>query len=111
MRLKKRLTGHSTVVIDDLPFPAGLLPLLVSDLPLRTLVTEDFDLAVGAVDGLVATVVVAVRVDLQVQGETLHPFLRGEVRAQTVDGDEDLQEGERTEDEGRRRQRQFKSQN
>lgn len=41
-------------------------------------------------DGLVAAVVVTVSVDLQIQGKTLHPFLRGEVCAQTVDGDEDL---------------------
>lgn len=36
-------------------------------------------------DGLVAAVVVAVGVDLQVQGKTLHALLRGEVRAQAVD--------------------------
>lgn len=41
-------------------------------------------------DGLVAAVVVAVGVDLQVEGKTLHTLLRGEVCAQTVDGDEDL---------------------
>lgn len=41
-------------------------------------------------DGFVAAVVVAVGVNLQVQGKTLHPFLRREVRAQAVDGDEDL---------------------
>lgn len=39
---------------------------------------------------LVAAVVVAVGVDLQVQRETLHPLLGGEVCAQTVYGDEDL---------------------
>lgn len=42
-------------------------------------------------DGLVAAVVVAVGVNLQVQRKTLHSLLRGEVCAQTVDGDEDLQ--------------------
>lgn len=41
-------------------------------------------------DGLVAAVVVAVGVDLQVERKTLHTLLRGEVSAQTVDGDEDL---------------------
>lgn len=49
-------------------------------------------------DGLVAAVVVAVGVDLQVQRKTLHALLRGEVCAQTVDRDEDL----RREDGGRR---------
>lgn len=77
-------------MLSGLPFSAGLLPLLVTDLPLGPLVTEDLDLAVGAVDGLVAAVVVAVGVDLQVQGKTLHAFLRGEVCAQAVDRDEDL---------------------
>lgn len=45
-------------------------------------------------DGLVAAVVVAVGVDLQVQRKTLHALLRGEVRAQAVDGDEDLRREE-----------------
>lgn len=77
-------------MLAGLPFSAGLLPLLVPDLPLGALVAEDFDLAVGAVDGLVAAVVVAVGVDLQVQWQTLHALLGGEVCAQAVDGDEDL---------------------
>lgn len=77
-------------MLSGLPFSAGLLPLLITDLPLGPLVTEDLDLAVGAVDGLVAAVVVAVGVDLQIQGKTLHALLRGEVCAQAVDGDEDL---------------------
>lgn len=77
-------------MLSGLPFSAGLLPLLVTDLPLSPLVTEDLDLAVGTVDGLVAAVVVAVGIDLQVQGKTLHALLRGEVCAQAVDGDEDL---------------------
>lgn len=78
-------------MLAGLPFSAGLLPLLVADLPLGALVAEDFDLAVGAVDGLVATVVVAVGVDLQVQRQTLDALLGGEVCAQAVDGDEDLE--------------------
>lgn len=41
-------------------------------------------------DGLVAAVVVAVGVDLQVQRKTLHTLLRGEVRAQAIDGDKNL---------------------
>lgn len=88
------LTGQAGVEIWDLPFPAGLLPLLVSDLPLGPLVTEDFDLAEGTVDGLVAAVVVAVGVNLDVQRKTLHALLGGEVGAQTVDGDEDLKRKE-----------------
>lgn len=84
------LTIQARVDLRNLPFPAGLLSLLVSDLPFCSLVAEDFNLAVGAVDGLVAAVVVAVGVDLQVQRKTLHTFLRGEVCAQAVDWDEDL---------------------
>lgn len=84
------LTGQGRVEVGHLPFPTGLLPLLIPDLPLGSLVTEHLDLAVGAVNWLVAAVVVAVGVDLQVQRETLHTLLRGEVCAQTVDRDEDL---------------------
>lgn len=84
------LTGQGRVELGHLPFPTGLLPLLIPDLPLGSLVAEHLDLAVGAVNWLVAAVVVAVGVDLQVQGETLHTLLRGEVCAQTVDRDEDL---------------------
>ena len=89
-------------MLRHLPLPAGLLPLLIADLALGALVAEDLDLAEGAVDGLVAAVVVAVGVDLQVQRQTLHPLLRGEVRAQAVDRDEDLrrEEEERGVNEG-----------
>lgn len=45
--------------------------------------------------GLVAAVVVTVGVDLDHERETLDPFLRGEVCAQTVDCDEDLQKREK----------------
>lgn len=92
------LTGQASVELGHLPFPTGLLPLLVPDLPLGSLVAEDLDLAVGAVNGLVAAVVVAVGVDLQVQGETLHTFLRREVCAQTVDRDENLWRDRRWQD-------------
>lgn len=56
------------------------------------LVTEDLDLQIGSVQRFVAAVVVAVRVDLNHQRETLDSFLRREVSAQAVDCDEDLQE-------------------
>lgn len=59
------------------------------------LVTEDLDLRVRPVQRLVAAVVVAVRVDLDHQRKTLDPFLRGEVRTQTVDCDENLPGGHR----------------
>lgn len=45
-------------------------------------------------DGLVAAVVVAVCVDLQVQGQALHSLLGREVGAQAVHRDEDLQQEE-----------------
>lgn len=61
------------------------LALLVTDLALGPLVAEDLNLAVGAVQqDLVVVVTTAVGVNLQVEGETLHPLLWGEVCAQTV---------------------------
>ena len=70
------LTGpHGAAVLRHLPLPAGLLPLLVADLALGAFVAEDLDLAEGAVDGLVAAVVVAVGVDLDHEGQALHPLL------------------------------------
>lgn len=54
------------------------------------LVAEDFDLRVRPVQRLVAAVVVTVRVDLDHQRKTFDALLGGEVRAQAVDGDEDL---------------------
>lgn len=59
------------------------------------LVAEDLDLRVRPVQRLVAAVVVTVRVDLDHQRETFDPLLGGEVRAQAVDGDEDLRGGRR----------------
>ena len=49
------------------------------------LIAEDLDLAGGPVDEAVGARAEVVRVDLQVEGQTLHPLLRGEVRAQGVD--------------------------
>lgn len=54
------------------------------------LVTENFDLAEGTVDGLIAAVIVAVCVNLNHQRKALHSFLGREVCAQAVHGDENL---------------------
>lgn len=54
------------------------------------LVAEDLYLAVGPVYWLVATVVIAVRVDLDVEWQALHTLLRREICAQAVHRDEDL---------------------
>lgn len=54
------------------------------------LVTKDLDLGVGSMEGLVAAVVVAVRVNLDHQRQTLYPLLRRKVCTQTVYRDEDL---------------------
>lgn len=59
------------------------------------LVAEDLDLRVRPMQRLVAAVVVTVRVDLDHQRKTFDPLLGGEVRAQAVDGDEDLRGGRR----------------
>lgn len=48
------------------------------------LITEDFDLAVGPMDGLVTSVVVAVCINLDVERQPFYPFLGGEVCTQTV---------------------------
>lgn len=56
--------SHWRVDVRALALPTGLLPLLVTDLAFCTLVAEDFNLAVCAVDGLITAVVVAVGVDL-----------------------------------------------
>ena len=62
------------------------------------LITEDLDLAGGSVQQLVGSRAEVVGVDLQVEGEALHSLLRGEVRAQGVDADVNLDEekGKRT---------------
>lgn len=54
------------------------------------LVTEDLDLADGAVHQALSARATVVGVDLQVQGDALHPLLRGEVCAEAVDTDEHL---------------------
>lgn len=60
------------------------------------LITKNLDLAVGSVDGFIAAVVVAVRIYLDHQRKPLHSFLRGEVRAQAIHGDENLCDREMT---------------
>lgn len=87
------LTGSQVHI--SFALPAWLFALLVTDLPLCPLVTEHLDLAVSTVNRLVASVVVAVCVNLQVQRETLHTLLRGKVCAQAVDWDEDLNKMEK----------------
>ena len=57
--------------------PLGCSPLLVPELPLGALVTEDLDLGVAAVVGRGAHVSpgVFIRVNLDMQRQTLHSFL------------------------------------
>lgn len=54
------------------------------------LVTEDLDLADSTVHQALSACSTVIGVNLQVEGDTLHPLLRGEVCAQTVDTDEHL---------------------
>lgn len=94
--MQSTLTGRQVGVhVSTFALPTWLLALLIADLPLCTLVTEHLDLAVGTVNWLVAAVVVAVCVNLQVQWKTFHTLLRGKVCAQAVDWDEDLKKVER----------------
>lgn len=60
------------------------------------LVAEDLDLSVGPVNWPAAAAVVAVGVDLDCQRHPFHALLRGEVCAQTVHGDEDLENKNKT---------------
>ncbi len=62
------------------------------------LVAEDLDLCVSPVNRPAAAAVVAVSVDLDYQRHPLHTLLRGEVCAQTVHGDKDLGNKNKTED-------------
>lgn len=55
------------------------------------LVAEDFNLAVGSVDRFVTPVIVAVSVDLKIQGQAFHSLLRGKICAEAVDRNENLQ--------------------
>lgn len=64
------------------------------------LVTEDLDLADSPMHQLAAATAAVVGVDLQVQGDTLHSLLRGEVRAQAVHPNKHLQTGTRMVDAG-----------
>lgn len=57
------------------------------------LVTEDLDLAHSPVHQLAAATATVVGVDLQVQGDSLHPLLGGEVCAQAVHPNKHLQAG------------------
>lgn len=55
------------------------------------LVTEDFNLAVGTVHRFVTPVVVAVGVNLKIQGQAFNSLLRRKVCAEAVHRDENLQ--------------------
>ena len=57
--------------------PLGCPPLLVPELPLGALVTEDLDLGVAAVAGWGAHISpgILIRVNLDMQRQTLHSFL------------------------------------
>ncbi len=59
--------SQSRVDVRAFALPTGLFPLLITDLALCTLVAEDLNLAVSAVDRLIAAVVIAVGVDLYVE--------------------------------------------
>jgi len=60
---------------------------------LTNLIAEDLDLAGGPVQQSVGARAEVVRVDLQVQRQTLHALLGGEVGAQGVDADVHLETG------------------
>ena len=66
--------------------------LLLAELALGALVTEDLDLAVAPLGDVVFAVsgVLDVGVDLEVEGQALHPLLQGEVGGEALDrkGDE-----------------------
>lgn len=55
------------------------------------LVAEDFNLTVGSVDRFVTPVIVAVGVNLKIQGQAFNSLLRGEIRAEAVHRNENLQ--------------------
>lgn len=54
------------------------------------LVAEDFNLTVGSVDRFVTPVIVAVGVNLKIQGQAFNSLLRGEIRAEAVHRNENL---------------------
>lgn len=55
------------------------------------LVTEDFNLAIGSVDRFITPVIVAVGVNLKIQGQAFNSLLRGEIRAEAIHRNENLQ--------------------
>lgn len=55
------------------------------------LVTEDFNLAVGSMDRFVTPVIVAIGVNLKIQRQAFNSLLRGEIRAEAVHRNENLQ--------------------
>lgn len=55
------------------------------------LITEDLNLARGPVNEVICSWADVVRVDLEVERQAFHPLLRGEVCAQRVDADVNLQ--------------------
>ena len=64
------------------------------------LIAEDLDLAGGSVDEPVGARAEVIRVDLEVQRQTLHSLLRGEVCAQGVDANVHLERRSNREVEG-----------
>lgn len=58
------------------------------------LVAEDFNLAVGSVDRFVTPVIVAVSVNLKIQGQAFNSLLRGKICAEAVHRNENLQKKE-----------------
>lgn len=71
-------------------FSLALFSFFIPNFPFSSLVAEDLYLAVGPVNRLVAAVVIAVCVDLNVEWQALHTLLRREICAQAVHRDEDL---------------------
>lgn len=70
--------------------PALLPPRAQQRVHRSHLVTKDLDLADGSVYQALSARATVVGVDLQVQGDALHPLLRGEVCAEAVYADEHL---------------------
>lgn len=60
-------------------------------------VTEDLDLAVSSMNGLIATIIITVCINLNHQRKSFHPFLGGEICTQAIHSDENLRVGERKE--------------
>lgn len=60
-------------------------------------VAEDLDLAVSSMNGLIATIIVTVCINLNHQRKSFHPFLGREICTQAIHSDENLRVGERKE--------------